>query len=161
MVIISGVPIFRIFTVNVYLDPSEKMDLDFWYYLGKQEFVPGKDHVTMKFMKGHNSIKNVGGVKVLVLCLLSDNALYLYQVLPKYLKEFQSYCADSRVDPRVVANVDAGRTHAQMDKWMENQIPILCHAKDRCNKEKSVLQMNYTKQVNSGKDNHHLIAEYI
>ena len=65
--------------------------------------------------KGHNSIKNVGGVKVLVLCTLSDNALYLYQVLPKYLKEFQSYCPDSRVDPRVVANVDAGRTHAQMD----------------------------------------------
>ena len=31
------------------------------------------------------------GFTVLVLCILSDNALYLYQVLLKYLKEFQSY----------------------------------------------------------------------
>ena len=35
---------------------------------------------------GYNSVKSVGGVTVLVLCTLSDNALYLYQVLPKYLK---------------------------------------------------------------------------
>ena len=40
---------------------------------------PGKDHVTMKFTKGHNSVKDVGGVKVLVMCTSSDNALYLYQ----------------------------------------------------------------------------------
>ena len=33
-----------------------------------------------KFSKGHHSIKNVGGVMVLVLCLLSDDALYLYEV---------------------------------------------------------------------------------
>ena len=33
-----------------------------------------------KFSKGHHSVKNVGGVKVLVLCVLSDNALYLYNV---------------------------------------------------------------------------------
>ena len=33
-----------------------------------------------KFLKGNNSIKNVGGVMVLVLCLLSDDALYLYKV---------------------------------------------------------------------------------
>ena len=29
---------------------------------------PGKDHVTMKFTQGHNSVKSVGGIKVLVLC---------------------------------------------------------------------------------------------
>ena len=40
----------------------------------------------MKFTKEHNSIKNVGGVTVLVLCTLPDNALYLSQVLRKYLK---------------------------------------------------------------------------
>ena len=45
----------------------------------------------LKFTKGHNSIKSVSGVKVLVLCTSSDYALYLYQVLPKYLKGFHSY----------------------------------------------------------------------
>ena len=34
----------------------------------------------LKFSKGHNSVKNVGGVMVLVLCKSSDGALYLYQV---------------------------------------------------------------------------------
>ena len=32
----------------------------------------------LKFIKGHNSVKSVGGVMVLVLCTLPDNALYLY-----------------------------------------------------------------------------------
>ena len=35
--------------------------------------------------EGHNSIKSVGGVTVLVLFTSSDNALYLYQALSKYL----------------------------------------------------------------------------
>ena len=33
-----------------------------------------------KFSKGHHSVKHVGGIMVLVLCLLSDDALYLYTV---------------------------------------------------------------------------------
>ena len=33
-----------------------------------------------QFFKGTNSVKNVSGVMVLVLCLLSDDALYLYRV---------------------------------------------------------------------------------
>ena len=45
----------------------------------------------LKFAKGHNSRKYVGGVMVLVLSTLSDHALYLYQVLSKYLIGFQSY----------------------------------------------------------------------
>ena len=36
---------------------------------------------TVKFAMGHNSVKNVGGVMVLVLCMSSGNALYLYQSL--------------------------------------------------------------------------------
>ena len=32
------------------------------------------------FSKGHNSVKTVGRVMVLVLCILSDLALYLYNV---------------------------------------------------------------------------------
>ena len=35
---------------------------------------------TGKISKGHNSVKNVGGVSVLVLCTSSDDGLYLYQV---------------------------------------------------------------------------------
>ena len=33
-----------------------------------------------KILKGHNSINNIGGVLVLVLCTSSDDDLYLYQV---------------------------------------------------------------------------------
>ena len=44
-----------------------------------------------KFAKGHNSVKNFGGAIVLVLSALSVNALYLYQVLPKYVIRFQSF----------------------------------------------------------------------
>ena len=32
------------------------------------------------FSKGHNSVKTVGRVMVLVLCILSDLPLYLYKV---------------------------------------------------------------------------------
>ena len=31
-----------------------------------------------KISKGHNAVKNVGGVPVLVLCTSSDDGLYLY-----------------------------------------------------------------------------------
>ena len=34
----------------------------------------------VKISKGHNSVKNVGGVAVLVLCISSDDGLYLYKV---------------------------------------------------------------------------------
>ena len=45
---------------------------------------------SLKFAKGHNSVKSVGGVMVPDLSTLSDNALYLYKVLSKYLIGFQS-----------------------------------------------------------------------
>ena len=32
-----------------------------------------------KITKGNNSTKNVGGVTVVILCMLSGHALYLYQ----------------------------------------------------------------------------------
>ena len=48
-----------------------------------------------KFTKGHNSVKTVNGVMVLNLCISSDDALYLYQLSRKYLKEFQSYREDA------------------------------------------------------------------
>ena len=33
-----------------------------------------------KISKGHNSVKNVGGVTILFLCTLPDGDLYLYKV---------------------------------------------------------------------------------
>ena len=33
-----------------------------------------------EIFKGHNSVKNVDGVMVLVVCMSFDGALYLYQV---------------------------------------------------------------------------------
>ena len=41
-----------------------------------------------KFSKGHNFLKRVCGVTVLVLCTSSDHVLYLYQLSQKYLKGF-------------------------------------------------------------------------
>ena len=43
------------------------------------------------FSKGHNSVKTVCIVMVLVICILSDLALYLYKVSSKYQKGFQRY----------------------------------------------------------------------
>ena len=48
------------------------------------------------FIKGHNSVKNVGGVTVLVLCKSSDDGLYLYQVSRQYLERYQSYGAGTK-----------------------------------------------------------------
>ena len=45
----------------------------------------------LKFTKGHNSIKNISWVTVLVLSTWPDNALYFSQVLRKYLKGSLSY----------------------------------------------------------------------
>ena len=45
----------------------------------------------LKFSKGRNSVNSVGGVMVLVLFILSDSVLYLYQIMSKYLIGFQSY----------------------------------------------------------------------
>ena len=43
----------------------------------------------LNFTNGYDSVKTVGGVTVLILCILSDDALYVYQVSRNYLKGFQ------------------------------------------------------------------------
>ena len=87
----------------------------------------------MKFTKGHKSVKSEGGVEVLVLCTSSDNALYLYQVLPKVssrvsdsqtqteglMLEWSQMLKDCRMD---------GCTDEQTYERTENQIPISRHA---------------------------------
>ena len=45
----------------------------------------------LKFSKGHNYVKSVGGVMVLVLSKSSDSVLYLSQGLSKYLVGFQGF----------------------------------------------------------------------
>ena len=42
----------------------------------------------LKITKGHNSVKNVGGLMALVLCISADYDLYLYHVLWKYPQWF-------------------------------------------------------------------------
>ena len=39
-----------------------------------------------KILKGYNSVKNVGGVSIPVLCISSDNGLYLYKFHQNILK---------------------------------------------------------------------------
>ena len=53
----------------------------------------------LKISKGNNSAKNVGGVTVVNLCMSSDRVLYLCQVSRNYLKQYQSYGADTNVQP--------------------------------------------------------------
>ena len=45
---------------------------------------------------------------VLILSILNDNALYLYQVLSKYLIGFRVTDLNSRVDARVVTEICKG-----------------------------------------------------
>ena len=45
-----------------------------------------------KLFKGHDSVKIVGEVTILVLCTLPDGALYLFK---KCLKRFKSYYTDT------------------------------------------------------------------
>ena len=45
----------------------------------------------LQFTKGHNSVKTVDGVMLLNLYILSDDALYFYQVSRKYLKGLHTY----------------------------------------------------------------------
>ena len=76
------------------------------------------------FSKGHNSIKNVGGIIVLVLCTSSDNALYLYQDLCKYLKGLKSYCADT------ISSVKFGKGHNSVKSVGGVMVLVLCMSCD-------------------------------
>ena len=79
----------------------------------------------LKFTKGHNSIKSVSGVEVLVLCTSAHRLIMLY-ICTKFCqsisKGFRVTDPDKRVDARVVANVD-GQT--------ENRIPIAPYLRHR------------------------------
>ena len=65
-----------------------------WNYLERYQSNRADMISILKITKGNNSAKNVGGVILVYLCILSGHALYFYQVLWHYFKRYQSYRAD-------------------------------------------------------------------
>ena len=59
---------------------------------------------------------------VLVLFSLPDSVSYLYQILSKYLIGFKSYDLNTRVDARVVANVNV-RTNGRKTGSLYRAMP--------------------------------------
>ena len=66
-----------------------------WNYLKRYQSYRADTISILKISKGNNSAKNVGGVTVVDLCMSSGHALYFYQVLWNYLKQYLSYRADT------------------------------------------------------------------
>ena len=72
-----------------------------WNYLKRYQSYRANTISILKITKGNNSAKNVGGVTVVKLCMLSGHALYFYQVLWNNLKRYQSYRADTISIPKI------------------------------------------------------------
>ena len=72
-----------------------------WNYLKRYQSYRADTISILKIIKGNNSAKNVGGVTVFDLCTSSGHALYFYQVLWNYLKQIQSYRADTISIPKI------------------------------------------------------------
>ena len=66
-----------------------------WHYLKRYQSYRADTISILKIAKGNNSAKNVGGVNVVNLCMLSGHALYLCQVSWHYLEQYRSYKADT------------------------------------------------------------------
>ena len=66
-----------------------------WNYLKRYQSYRVDTISILKITKGNNSAKNVLGVTVVNLCTSSGHALYFYHVLWHYLKQYQSYRADT------------------------------------------------------------------
>ena len=62
--------------------------------------------------KGHNSVKKVGGVTILVLCTSADNGLYLYQFHENILNGIRVMERTQKVN---------GWTDGQTDRQMDGQ----------------------------------------
>ena len=79
----------------------------------------------VEFAKRQNFVKSVDGVMVLVLWTSFDDALYLYQCLLKYLKGFQSYCANT------ISIVKFSKGHNSVQKKVGGvKVLILCTSSD-------------------------------
>ena len=60
--------------------------------------------------KGNNSAKNITGVTIFNLCMSSGHALYFYEVLSNYLKQYQSY----RANTISLRKITKGNNYAKM-----------------------------------------------
>ena len=80
-----------------------------WNYLKRYLSYRADTISILKISKGINSAKNVGGVAIVNLCILSGHALYFYQVLWHYLKRYQSY----RVDTISIQKITKGNNSAR------------------------------------------------
>ena len=83
--------------VNLCMSSDHALDFYqvLWNYLKQYQSYRADTISLLKITKGNNSAKNVDGVTVVDLCMLSGHALYFYQVLWNYLKRYQSYRADT------------------------------------------------------------------
>ena len=66
-----------------------------WKYSGRYRSSKADTNFIRKISK--NSVKNIGGVPVLVLCTSSDDGLYLYPVSWKYLEHYQLWSGHKKL----------------------------------------------------------------
>ena len=83
-----------------------------WNYLERYQSYRAATISILKISKGNNSTKNVGGVTVVNLCTSSDHGLYFFQVSWNHLERYQSYRADTNVQPL---------TDRRTDRWTDTQ----------------------------------------
>ena len=76
-----------------------------------------------KLQRGIIPKKNVGGVTVVNLCTSSGHALYFYQVLWHYLKQYQSY----RADTISILKITKGNNSAKNAGWVNVSVISACH----------------------------------
>ena len=92
LVMLGGVMVFNLCSSS---DHALYFYQVLWNYLKRYRSYRADTISILKITKGNNSAKNVGGVTVVNLCMLSGHALYSYQVLWNYLERYQSYRADT------------------------------------------------------------------
>ena len=71
------------------------MELRF-FFTKKYQSYTGNTILMKNNSKGHNSVKNIGGVSVLVFYTSSDDDLHLYQISLKYLERYPSFGVDTK-----------------------------------------------------------------
>ena len=89
-----------------------------WNYLERYPSYSADTISTLKISKGNNSTKNVDGVTVFNLSTSSDHGLFFCQVSWNYLERYQSYGANTKVQPLTDGRMD-GQTDGQTLKSSE------------------------------------------
>ena len=113
-----------------------------WNYLKRYQSYRANTISILKITKGNNSAKNVGGVTVVKLCMLSGHALYFYQVLWNNLKRYQSYRADTISIPKISKGNNSAKNVGGVK--IVNLCKSSCHALYLCH-----ISWNYLEQYQS------------